>query len=231
MNSQDQNQPTEAPVVNNPLAVMEPGERIICEIKRHPIGMLGIYAMAGFVLLIIAILAFVVAPAVLTNTDKTAVMRYGGIVFLVAALLAAGFTFVSHIVYWGNRWILTSDSITQVTQNSLFDKRSSQLSLAHLEDITAEQNGILTHMFNYGVIRAETAGERSKFTFLFCPMPNAYAQQILRAREEFEQVHHGGKQQPTYVPQSTQAASYQAAPAPASPEHTDPTTQQPTEQQ
>jgi len=210
---------------------MQPGEHVICEIKRHPIGMLGVYAMAGFLLLVIAILAFVVAPAVLTNTDKTTVMRYGGIVFLIFALLAAGFTFISHIVYWGNRWILTSDSITQVTQNSLFDKQSSQLSLAHLEDITAEQNGILTHLLNYGVIRAETAGERSKFTFLFCPMPNRYAQQILRAREEFEQVHHGGKQQPTYVPQAQAQAQPNSQPPvdqPAAPDApTPPADQQP----
>ncbi len=69
----------------------------------------------------------------------------------------------------------------------MFDKQSSQLSLGNLEDISAEQNGILTHMFNYGAVRVETAGERSKFFFNFCPNPNYYAQQILTARETFEQ--------------------------------------------
>src|SRR5882724_4992188 len=119
MYPQDQNQPADEPVVDNPLAVMEPGERTICEIKRHPIGMLGIYSMAGFLLLVIAILAFAVAPQVLTSTDHRTVIGYGGIVFLVFALLAGSFVFISHLVYWGNRWILTSDSITQVTQSSL----------------------------------------------------------------------------------------------------------------
>jgi hypothetical protein len=81
-----------------------------------------------------------------------------------------------------------------VQQTALFNKQSSQLSLGNLEDVTVEQNGILTHMFNYGVIKAETAGERSKFTFRYCPNPNLYAQQILNAREQFEQSHRGGKQ-------------------------------------
>jgi hypothetical protein len=56
-----------------------------------------------------------------------------------------------------------------------------------LEDVTSEKNGILTHIFNYGVIKAETAGERSKFVFLYCPNPDFYAKQILATRERFMQ--------------------------------------------
>jgi hypothetical protein len=91
----------------------------------------------------------------------------------------------------GNRWIITSDSITQVNQTSLFNKQSSQLSLANLEDITVEQNGIIQSVFGFGTLRAETAGERSKFMFQYCPNPNSYAQQNLNAREQFEQFRGG----------------------------------------
>ncbi len=56
--------------------------------------------------------------------------------------------------------------------------------------MTAEQNGILAKMFNYGVLKAETAGEHSKFTFTNCPNPTLYAQQIIQAREEFAQGKH-----------------------------------------
>jgi hypothetical protein len=90
-------------------------------------------------------------------------------------------------LYWGNSWVVTTDSITQVNQTGLFTRQSSQLSLANLEDVTAEQNGILAHAFNYGLLKAETAGEHSKFSFYYCPNPNLYAQQILHAREQFEQ--------------------------------------------
>lgn len=184
MNPQDQ---TPQPQVHNPLNSMQTGERNIFEVKRHPIGMLGMYISAGFVLLIVAALAFIIAPLVLPNMDHTQLIGYGAIAFLIIAVLVAGFILISHVVYWGNRWILTTDSLTQVTQRSLFDKQNSQLSLGNLEDVTAQQNGILAHMFNFGALKVETAGERSKFLFPFCPNPNYYAQQILNAREQFEQ--------------------------------------------
>ena len=167
---------------------MRPGERVICEIKRHPIGLFGIYAGSIFLLLFIALVGFGLAPSILSDEySKSQVYGVSLIVLLIFAVLCGLFTFISHIVYWGNRWIVTDDSVTQVTQVSLFSKQSSQLSMSNLEDITAEQNGILAHLFNFGVLKAETAGERSKFRFIYCPNPNYYAQCILQAREAFEQ--------------------------------------------
>jgi hypothetical protein len=191
----DYQQPTaNQPAIENPLAVNQPGERTICEVKRHPIGILITYAAIAGMLLLLALIIFAVAPSVFGSTNRNQVMSIGAVILLLSAGLGVGFAFISNIVYWGNRWVVTSDSITQVQQTALFNKQSSQLSLGNLEDVTVEQNGILTHMFNYGVIKAETAGERSKFTFRYCPNPNLYAQQILNAREQFEQSHRGGKQ-------------------------------------
>ncbi len=170
---------------------MQPGEQILCEIKRHPIGLIGAYIAAAFLVVIAAVLAFVVAPMILTDMDKDRLFSMGGLIVLFVTLLAAAYLWITSVVYNGNRWIVTSDSITQVTQTSLFAKQSSQLSLANLEDISAEQNGIFAHMYNYGVIKAETAGERSKFVLTYCPNPNYYAQCILDAREKFEQF--GGR--------------------------------------
>jgi len=177
--------------VDNALTVTQLGERTICEIKRHPIGIMGIYTAAGLLLVTAAVLAFILAPHFITdstgNGSRTAVI--GGLVFLLIAIVALVFTYISTKVYWGNSWILTSDSITQISQNSLFKRQSSQLSLDDLEDVTSEQNGVFPRIFNYGLLRVETAGERSKFVFLYCPNPNYYARAILAAREAFEQGH------------------------------------------
>jgi uncharacterized membrane protein YdbT with pleckstrin-like domain len=173
--------------VHNPLAAMRPGETIICNIKRHPIGIITSYAGIGLLLLLIAVVGYAIAPSIFTDYSKSQVYSIVTVVFLVTLVFALLFAVVAHIVYWGNRWIVTSDSVTQVVQNSLFNKQSSQLSMGNLEDVTAEQNGILPHMFNYGVLKAETAGEHSKFRFIYCPNPNFYAQCILQAREAFEQ--------------------------------------------
>ncbi len=165
---------------------MQKDEVIIFEVRRHPIGLVMMYAAFGFMLALIAIVA-VLAPSLLSDYDTNTVRQVAMLVFLVSFIFSAIFTFIGHIVYNGNRWILTDDSLTQVSQRSLFDRQNSQLSLANLEDVTVHQDGILSHIFNYGVLRAETAGERSKFSMIYCPNPNAYAQKILMAREAFEQ--------------------------------------------
>lgn len=185
---------------NNPLNATQAGERQIFDIKRHPIGLITMYASAAFTLFILTVIIFVFAPALLPN-NKDLIMKFGSIVLLIFTVLVLGFVWVSHIVYWGNRWILTSDSLTQVSQFGLFDRQSSQLSLANLEDVTAKTNGILAKMFNFGILKVETAGEHSKFTFLYCPSPEKYAQQILMAREQFEQGRHYEQEAPaTYAP-------------------------------
>lgn len=206
----DQNPPATDPKhpVHNPLSVMAPGEQMICEIRRHPIGILGIYIMTGLLLIVLAILAFIVTPHVVTSSGHQATV-VGALIFLVVGTLAVGFVLVAHIVYWGNSWVVTSDSVTQITQTSLLRKQSSQLSLGNLEDVSATQDGILPHMFNFGVLRVETAGERSKFLFPFCPNPSYYAKQILAARENFEQGRQDNNPQRLYRQENT----YQPPPA------------------
>lgn len=183
MNPQDLSAP---PAAKIPLAGTDSGEQLICEVKRHPIGILAVYAGISLLIVVLAILAFWVAPHVFADSDRGRVFLIATIVFVVAFLISAAILFVAHIVYWGNRWIVTSNSITQVTQTSLFHKQISQLSLGNLEDITAEQNGLLAQMLHFGVISAETAAATDKFTFIYCPNPTYYTQQVLAARERFE---------------------------------------------
>lgn len=171
----------------------------IFEVKRHPIGLLGMYISFGLLLIIVAVVA-VIAPDILTDYDSAQIQKIGMATFLVSAVFVGIFSVIAHVVYYGNRWVLTSDSLTQVSQPSLFNTQHSQLSLGNLEDVTAQQEGILAHMFNYGLLKVETAGEHSKFSFPYCPNPNAYAQKILLAREAFEQG-----EQYTPAPRSTTA--------------------------
>lgn len=191
-NTPDPTQPqTTQKAIYNPLTAMREGEQVLFEIKRHPIGLVGVYATFGL-LVVIAAVGAIAGPNLFPDFDSRLVSNIGLGFFLFAVVFAALFTYIARKVYYGNRWILTSDSITQVTQNSLFSKQSSQLGLDNLEDVSVEQNGILTHIFKYGVLRGQTAGEHGKFLFTYCPEPHTYAQQILVAREAFE---HGEQHQ------------------------------------
>jgi hypothetical protein len=215
MNPEYPNQNTTPSGFRNPLSAMQAGEKTICEIKRHPIGLLGMYGMTGIVLLGLGVLLLAVVPSFATGENRSSLMVISAVIFLVVALLAGIVLLIAHTVYWGNRWIVTSDSITQITQTGLFQKHSAQVSLGDIEDISARQNGIFPHMFNYGTIKAETANEHTKFQFNFCPNPNKYAQEIINAREVFEQSFHGGRQAPTYQgsqPPAQQSPQYQPMP-------------------
>ncbi len=177
--------------VPNTLTVLQPGEHEICCIKRHPIGIVSVYAMCALIAVVIAALVFGLGPSVSSTADSRQVMIVEALVFIIVTAVCAVFALISNKIYWGNTWTLTTDSLTQVDQLGLFRRQSSQLSLENLEDVTSEQNGLLPRMFNYGLLRVETAGESSKFMFPFCPNPNYYASQILSAREVFEQHTHG----------------------------------------
>lgn len=195
-----------APKTHNPLEAMQPGEQTICEIKRHPIGIIGNYIVAGFLIVV----ALAGGVGVQMAVSSMAAIAWG--VALLLILVAFVMLFVGTKVYWGNRWVVTSDSITQVTQTSLFDSQSSQLSMGNIEDVTVEQDGVLQHMYNYGLLRVETAGEHSKFVFPFCPNPKEYARKILNTREQFEQGRRGEDEQRLYRGQGTYQQPYAYAP-------------------
>jgi uncharacterized membrane protein YdbT with pleckstrin-like domain len=169
--------------VNNPLNVMSPGEQVVCSIKRHPIGLFGIYSTVGFLLIVlfagVGLLPHFVTS--LTTQDKL----YIFVAAIAFALIVLLFLYVAVVVYHGNRWIVTSDSITQVTQTGLFQKHTSQLSLGNLEDVTFEQDGLIPTMFGFGTLKVETAGERSKFQFPYCPKPKDCAIEIIQAHERY----------------------------------------------
>jgi uncharacterized membrane protein YdbT with pleckstrin-like domain len=171
--------------VDNSLTVMQPGEQIIVKIKRHPIGLIYTYATIALLIAGVAYLGFGVVPSLAGAANETAVRNLAFAAVFVVSVLSLLFTLIVTKVYWGNTWTVTSDSVTQVEQNALFSRQSSQLSMEHIEDVTAEQHGILPHIFGYGVLKVETAGEHSKFHFIYCPNPNFYAQKILAAREAF----------------------------------------------
>ena len=169
--------------IKNPLAVMQPGERIICEIRRHPFGLFGVYVM-GILVIAITLAAAIFGlyfTTILTNEQKIGVVLGAGLIVLVTTLIV----YIGVYIYKANRWIVTSDSITQVAQTGLFNTHSSQLSLANLEDVSAHQDGLLQQMLGFGDLIVESAGERSKFVFSFCPNPNECARKIIAAHEEY----------------------------------------------
>ena len=169
----------------HPMVVLQPGEQIVANVKRHPFGIIQLYIAALLGIGVAAVVAFLLVPSFLNQYGNGSGMSLVvvGLVLIVALLvLILG---VATSVYWQNEWVITTDSITQIVQSSLFNRQVSQLSMENLEDVTVNQDGIIPHMFNFGTLKVETAGERSKFIFPYCPNPNEYARQILEIHEHF----------------------------------------------
>ncbi len=175
-------------IKDNPLAAMQEGEEILADIHRHPFGIVSMYIFAFLGLAAACGAIMLLVPKMISaNSSYSATAISIGLIGLVLLFVIIGLG-ITTMIYWQNRWILTSDSLTQITQKGLFSRQSSQLSLGNLEDVTAEQRGLIPNMLNFGTLRVETAGERSRFYFLYCPDPNLYARKILMARELYLQA-------------------------------------------
>jgi hypothetical protein len=163
------------------MIVMQPGEQIVCVISRHPMGIIQQYIGATFAIIVASALVLFTVPGKASTDTQT--LFYVSLFVLVLVLVAVlgGAT----RVYWENHWVVTSDSLTQVVQGSLFGAQVSSLSLESLEDISVDQHGMLPRMFNYGILKAETAGDHSKFQFPFCPNPTEEARKIIDAKEKY----------------------------------------------
>jgi hypothetical protein len=177
--------PTEVP---DTLTALQPGERQILTIRRHPIGITGLYILCALVTVATAALTFGLS----SNSDSSKDQAIIGttLIFGIVAVICAVVALIATKIYWANIWILTADSLTQVDQDGLFRRKSSQLALEHIEDVTSEQIGMLPRMFNYGVLHVAIPGESNKFVFPLCPNPNYYAARILQAREDFQHYSH-----------------------------------------
>lgn len=195
--------------VGGELTVTQPGEETVLVMKRHPIGIIMVYVGIAIVLSILAVLIFGLLPNIEADSGSNQLTQIGSIIFLILTTFSLIYALIATVVYWGNRWVVTTDSLTQIAQVSLFGKQSSQLALDDVEDVTAEKNGILAHIFNYGMIRVETAGHHGKFIFNYAPNPNFYAQRILAVREAVERAEKGHHSQ---VVDSHQTISHNPAP-------------------
>ena len=109
------------------------------------------------------------------------------ILFAVSMFFGLGglvVTTISAILYVNNVILVTTEKIAQILYFSLFNRKISQLSIGDVQDVSVSQNGIFPHLFNYGTLVIETAGEQQNYTFTFVPKPYQSSQAVVGAHEE-----------------------------------------------
>ncbi len=171
-------------ITKTDLKLLEPGETVVTIVRRHPIGIIGIYIeMLTGILLVIGLVVLAVIGFFVSISSQTKGLVAAMGLFVVAFLVVI--LFVSTYVYRQCRLIVTDKSVVQILQRALFNRRISRLSMSNVEDVNVEQKGVLTSIFNYGTLIIQTAGEVDNFVFPFCPTPDKYANQILEARQNY----------------------------------------------
>ncbi len=165
-------------------------ESLVREIRKDPFGLFAIYA-AGIAATLVIFSILVLGGSVFDSssvTDGTGVTSdsFSAIIVAVGFFMCVGaiiITAVAGYLYKNNVVIITSEKITQMLYASLFHKKISQLSIADVQDVTVKQSGIFAHIFNYGTLTIETAGEQSNYTFTYTPEPYEAAKALVGAHE------------------------------------------------
>lgn len=170
-----------------PMLSLSEGEYVISAVRRHPIGLISIWAVfAVAVMLVIAI------PFIITATDSLPFALSGsaitsGAVFIVLAVVLLLFGgIVATVVYDANRFFLTNESVTQYIQTGLFFRKNQTISLDSIEDAGYDQHGILQTILNYGSIQLSTEGEETTYRFAFVSNPQKQTRLLNDAIESFK---------------------------------------------
>lgn len=165
-------------------------EQIFLEVRKHPIGLIMTYIIGTFAttvvfgLLVLLPLSYdfstVGVEAGFSGESMRAILIAVG---LFMTLFSVIITAVAAFIYSQNVLIVTSEKIAQQLYLSLFSKKISQLSIADVQDSTVTQNGIFPHLFNYGTVIIETAGEQRNYNFTFAPSPYDVSKALTGAHE------------------------------------------------
>jgi len=159
------------------------GEFIISDVRRHPIGLVQIWAIA--LVLIIALMGVLIPLVSGENAnDQMLLLATAGLGLL--SFFIFGGALVASYVYMNNRFYLTNESVIQEIQSSIFVKHEQTVSLSNIEDASFYQNGLLPHIFNYGLIRLSTEGDETTYRFSFVADPKTHIAVLNNAVEAFK---------------------------------------------
>ncbi len=163
----------------------DPDEQLIATIYRHPFGIVAIYVQVFLGLIAASGLLFFIMPNFVNRDENPGTYTWMALGLLFVAGIMVLILLIATLIYHRNKLVITSKSITQISQIGLFNRKISQLAISNIEDATAIRKGIFQTMLNYGTLNIETAGETENFYFYYCPDPDKYAKTVLEMREHF----------------------------------------------
>jgi uncharacterized membrane protein YdbT with pleckstrin-like domain len=77
-------------------------------------------------------------------------------------------------------WVITSQRIVDISQDSLFGRQVSSFLLSRVQDITTDVQGLFPTLIGYGTLNVETAGRLEKFSMDGVAHPEGVRDLIMR---------------------------------------------------
>lgn len=166
-----------------------PGEKIVHFLRRHPITLLPVAFGFLLVILVPAIgfgYLFLYAPNIVRDPVLfPVIVLLSSVIFLYAWLIL----FQMFMDYYLDIWIVTTKRILSIEQTGLFNRVVSELRLYRIQDVTAQINGFLHTVLNFGFLEIQTAGEKTRFIFEEIPRPMTVSKSILELSEVDRREH------------------------------------------
>lgn len=100
------------------------------------------------------------------------------------------FAFINFLYWYFNVYIVTNQRIVDVDWYSLVHREVNVSQISKIQDITANQIGVLSGLFDYGHVLIQTAGTEPNFEYSNVPHPQLVArklQELLEAATEAPQ--------------------------------------------
>jgi membrane protein YdbS with pleckstrin-like domain len=163
---------------------LEDGEHIETIIRKHWLP----FGLQAFVLLVVALaplIALMVMPADTFN-ELTVYMSSPSLtivfVFSLWLLVIWMLLFICWTNYYLDVWVVTSERIIDIDQQTLFHREVISARLEKIQDVHVEVGGILPTFFGYGKLILYTAGEDTNIIIENASRPYVAKEKLLAAQ-------------------------------------------------
>jgi uncharacterized membrane protein YdbT with pleckstrin-like domain len=102
-------------------------------------------------------------------------------------LLLVPFMTVAFLDFYYDLHIVTDRRLVDIDQNKLFSREINELALEEVQDVTTQNSGIFSSVFDFGHVLIETAGSQQKFEFNNVLHPREIASIILDLSDQAKQ--------------------------------------------
>lgn len=176
-------------IANLKLFDHEPGEKIIGEARRHPIGLIVVLANGLLIIAVLDLLLFLLIKnqahlretySFLSSVNIIAVSTW--VVAIVTLLVFLGGLMAAY-VYRHNYLVLTDEKVVLVRTYSLAKRKVSELNIGDIHDVTVAQATILSRLFNYGTVMLKSSGSTATMWLSYVSHPFECSNAIMAAHE------------------------------------------------